>query len=66
MDDSIEMAKLLKKKNIQHELLVIDNGCTHGFLNMRNLCEETREASNQAFRVLERILNNYQTQLIDI
>ena len=38
--------------------MVIDNGTPHGFLNMCCLCDETREATNRVYRVLEKIIKS--------
>lgn len=48
------MARLLRKHEIPLELTVIDNGCTHAFLNMKNLCEETRSAFHKVYCIIEK------------
>jgi hypothetical protein len=58
LDDNIEMARLLRKHNREHELIIIDNGCPHAFLNMKNLSEETRNSFYKVYSVLEKIVNN--------
>ena len=49
------MAKILRMKNIEHELIVFTTGIPHGFLNMFNLVDETRDASRVIYSVLEKI-----------
>jgi hypothetical protein len=58
LDDNIEMAKRFKLQNIKHELLVFTSGIPHGFLNMKNLCGETHDATNKVFSVLVKIFNS--------
>lgn len=50
------MAKLLHKHKREHELIIIDNGCSHAFLSMKNLCEETKDSFDKVYSVLEKIL----------
>ncbi len=51
------MAKKFRRKNVDFELLVVDNGSPHGFLNMRHLCDETMTSAMQVYSVIEKIIN---------
>ena len=46
----------LKKLNVKCELLIVDNGSPHGFLNMQSLSGETHEANEQCVNYLKEIL----------
>ena len=55
LDDNIEFAKRLRNNKVNIEILIVDNGTPHGFLNMKNLTEETNEASDEILNVLKEI-----------
>jgi hypothetical protein len=38
------------------EILIVDNGTPHGFLNMKNLTEETNEATEEVLNVIKEII----------
>lgn len=56
------MYKHLKKLNVNTELLIVDNGSPHGFLNMQSLVDETHEAHEEALNYLRIILNDFDSE----
>lgn len=62
LDDNIEMFKRLKRLNVNAELLIVDNGSPHGFLNMQSLVEETHEAYEEALEHLRMVFNDFDSK----
>ncbi len=56
LDDNIEMAKLFRKLNIAHELVIIDTGACHPFLNLRFACDENKIAYDRVVSILQNII----------
>ncbi|CAF0709865.1 unnamed protein product [Brachionus calyciflorus] len=55
LDDSLEMYRRLIKLNVKTDLLVVDNGSPHGFLNMQSLAIETHEAYEEVLEYLRNL-----------
>lgn len=60
LDDNIELAKRLKKLGVKIDVLIVDNGTPHGFLNMKNLSEETADAAEEVLNVLKEIISEFE------
>ncbi len=56
IDDNVDMAKLFRKLNVDHELTVIDNGASHAFLNLKCACGENKSAYEQVLSILRNII----------
>ena len=50
------MAKRFKKLKVDVELLIVDNGTPHGFLNMQSLSSETHDAFDECMKYLKEII----------
>ena len=53
------MAKRFRKLNVDFEMLFADNGVPHGFLNMKNLADETNEAHSEVVEMLKTLVNQF-------
>jgi hypothetical protein len=54
------MAKRLKSaKTSQFELLIVDNGSPHGYLNMHSLAGETHDAFAESLDVIKQIIEDF-------
>ena len=56
LDDNIELAKRLRKIGVDIELNIVDNGVPHGFLNLRNLSDETRQSYEETVEIMRNVL----------
>jgi acetyl esterase/lipase len=56
LDDGIKLAKRLRENGAYHELIVIDNGSCHGFLNMCSFNDESYEATTKVADLLKSLL----------
>lgn len=59
IDDNIEMLKRLKHLKVNADILVVDNGSPHGFLNMHTLTEETQEAFVECLDLLKELVAHF-------
>ena len=57
------MAKRLKKNGVKLEFLIVDNGTSHGFLNMQHLTDETHESFQETLTCLQRIIEGFEIDL---
>ena len=53
----------MKKLNVNLELLIIDNGIPHGFLNMNLLSKETWEGFVEVTNCLGKIIEKFDDEL---
>lgn len=57
IDDNIEMCKRLKKMKVKLDVLIVNNDCPHGFLNMQTMCDQTHEAFEETLKLLKELVN---------
>lgn len=53
------MLKRFKKLNVPSEILVIDNGTAHGFLNFNILGNDTRKSGEEALKFIGKIFADF-------
>lgn len=56
------MYRRLISLNANVEMLVVDNGSTHGFLNMQNIADETHEAYQETLTYFKNIFDDLEKQ----
>lgn len=56
------MAHRFRQLGLDFEMAVVDNGTPHGFLNMRNLANETQEAFDEISDHLHRIMYELESE----
>lgn len=52
------MYRRLISLNAKTEIIVVDNGSTHGFLNMQNISNETHEAFEETLSYFKDIFDH--------
>ena len=52
------MSRRFKKLNVPHQLIIANNGITHGFLNMTNLTNETQDAYEEIIQIISNAFND--------
>jgi hypothetical protein len=62
LDDNITMAKKLKNLKVDSEILIVDNGTPHGFLNMQSLSSETHDAFQETLKHMRRLINHFEEE----
>jgi acetyl esterase/lipase len=60
LDDNLHMAKRLRAANAECELLIVDNGSPHGYLNMQSLVGETHEAFAESLAMIKLLLEHFE------
>jgi hypothetical protein len=55
------MLKRLKSLNVNADILVVDNGSPHGFLNMQKLTDETHEAYVETLNAIKEVVMEMMT-----
>lgn len=56
------MIKRLKILNVDADIMVVDNGTSHGFLNMQTLTDETHDAFVETLNLLKEIIRDFKLE----